>query len=501
MATEIDTTPQLCLEPNAYRYTLLPDGCIRLLRLMPHRDESAPIQCQLFDYTLLDSGKGTHLYEALSYVWGSEEKPHSPTHHSLNRIIWIDAICINQSDTEERNRQVQFMAEIFAKATRVVVWLEEATTGGDRTHGETTTDSNQALEEIRVAADRQTTKALNSMTNQQAVLTLLQRSWFQRIWVLQEVAAARQVLIMCHSTEIDGSTFCSGLNMLNTLSLDPDNQGRFHSIAYLINGANLRPKYATSRAGRFSLDIRPLGELMDMYHNRKATDPRDKIYALLGMSSDDHIPTGLFPDYDISWKELFHRLVKSLLSEQASVETWEEKEIAVIQTKGWILGCVCKVAAHRVWIGSQVVEVILKNVPGHFDKWVDTRWILQASAKSIQDGDVICLLQGAARPTIIRLYEDYCAIIAISVTPIGDEQTEEAAIGSSDLTRLRTTSLCDFLIVWDWENPCGKPEDGEDYGCFINSRELKHTTEDLEDYSLKEIWRSMKRQKRSFERQ
>ncbi|KAK4251198.1 hypothetical protein C7999DRAFT_37810 [Corynascus novoguineensis] len=296
---------------------------------MPHRDESAPIQCQLFDYTLLDSGKGTHLYEALSYVWGSEEKPHSIStdkgdllvtinlymalkrlrDHSLDRIIWVDAICINQSDTEERNSQVQSMAKIFAKASRVV-----------------------------------------SLT--------------RSVQVLQEVAAARQVLIMCHSTEIDGSTFRSGLNMLNPLSLDPDNQSRFHSIAYLINGANLRPKYATSRAGRFSLNIRPLGELMDMYHNRKATNPRDKIYALL---------------------ELFHRLVKSLLSEQASVETWEEKEIAAIQTKGWVLGCVCKVEAHREWVGSQVVEVILKNVPGHLDKWMDTRWILQASAKPIQD--------------------------------------------------------------------------------------------------------------------
>ncbi|KAK4119888.1 HET-domain-containing protein [Parathielavia appendiculata] len=300
---------------TAYCYTPLPEGCIRLLRLMPHRDEGAPIQCQLFDYTFLDSGKGTHLYEALSYVWGSEEKPHSVStdkgdlpattnlymalkrlrDHSLDRIIWVDAIGINQGDTEERNRQVQSMAKIYAKASRVVVWLEEATTGGDRVHGEATTDSDRALEVLRVAADRQTTKTLSRATDQQAILTLLQRSWFQRIWVLQEVAAARQVLIMCHTAEIDGYTFCSGLNI------------RFRSVAYLINGAIFRPKYATSRPDRFSLDIRPLGKLMDMYHNREATDCRDKVYALLGMSSDDYISTGLSPDYDkTSWKELFH---------------------------------------------------------------------------------------------------------------------------------------------------------------------------------------------------
>ncbi|KAH8768364.1 hypothetical protein F5883DRAFT_554447 [Diaporthe sp. PMI_573] len=45
--------------------------------MMPHRDEHARIQGQLFDYHLLDSGKGTHLYEALSYAWGSSEKPQS----------------------------------------------------------------------------------------------------------------------------------------------------------------------------------------------------------------------------------------------------------------------------------------------------------------------------------------------------------------------------------------------------------------------------------------
>ena len=107
---------------------------------------------------------------------------------SLERIIWADAICINQGDTEERNIQVQSMAKIYAKASRVIVWLEEATTGGAQGHGETTvTDSDRALEELRMAADRQPAKTAlaTSETDQQAILTLLQRSWFQRMWVRQ----------------------------------------------------------------------------------------------------------------------------------------------------------------------------------------------------------------------------------------------------------------------------------------------------------------------------
>jgi len=187
---------------RAYRYSSLPDGYIRLVRLLPHQDEHAPIQCQLFNYLLLDSVKGTHLYEALSYVWGSPNTPQSVStdegylhvtnnlhaalsrlrDHSLQRIIWVDAICINQNDAKERSRQVQFMAKIYARASRVVVWLEEVS-GDSQVDREAAADSHQALEEISLAADRRSTKSSGHETNRQAVLNLLQRSWFRRIWV------------------------------------------------------------------------------------------------------------------------------------------------------------------------------------------------------------------------------------------------------------------------------------------------------------------------------
>lgn len=59
---------------SPYSPDLLPDGSIRLLRLMPHRDQDAPIRRQLVDFPLQESAKGTHAYKALSYVWGSPEK-------------------------------------------------------------------------------------------------------------------------------------------------------------------------------------------------------------------------------------------------------------------------------------------------------------------------------------------------------------------------------------------------------------------------------------------
>ncbi len=179
---------------SQYRYSTLPPGpgSIRLLRLIPDQDETATIQCQLFNYRLQGSGKWTHLYEALSYVWGSSDKPQSISIDKLDmpitanlhaallrlrdrcieRVLWVDAICINQVDLEERGHQIEFMAEIFSKANRVIVWL-----------GESADNSDQALEEICVAAEKQSTNSANRERRLQAILALLQRTWFRRIWV------------------------------------------------------------------------------------------------------------------------------------------------------------------------------------------------------------------------------------------------------------------------------------------------------------------------------
>jgi len=175
---------------SSYYQPLLPES-IRLLRLLPHEDKYAPIQCQLFNYSLQGSDNRSHPFDALSYVWGGSNKPQfifigedglpvtenlhrvlsHLRHHSIERIMWIDAVCINQEDEREKEQQIQFMAKIYGQANRVVVWL-----------GEAAENSDEALEEIR-AAGRKTTNPLTDGTNRSAVLALLRRPWFRRIWV------------------------------------------------------------------------------------------------------------------------------------------------------------------------------------------------------------------------------------------------------------------------------------------------------------------------------
>lgn len=176
---------------SEYRYSQLSPTSIRLLRLLPSEKDQKPLRCELFEYPLQNSSKSSHPYEALSYVWGSEDKPETITinDHSLNitqnlytallhlrdhacsRIIWVDAICIDQADEKEKGHQIQFMAAIFAKANRVIVWL-----------GEAQEDSDQALKSIRIAGEK-FTKPSNVEQFQRAILQLLKRSWFRRIWV------------------------------------------------------------------------------------------------------------------------------------------------------------------------------------------------------------------------------------------------------------------------------------------------------------------------------
>ncbi|KAF4878484.1 Heterokaryon incompatibility protein 6, OR allele [Colletotrichum siamense] len=478
------------MRPHTY-LPLLPES-VRLLRLKPHEDRDAPLQCELFHYPLKDDRRGAHLYEALSYYWGAPDKSQkvftdqgylditASLHAALarlrdpffERIIWADAICINQKDTDEKGHQVQRMAEIYARANCVVVWLEEA--AGDRQSDNESEDvSYRALQTIGLAASGSLTGRLRNKEDGEAVVKLLRRNWFRRIWVLQEVAASRNVLIMCHATEIDGYAFCQGLSVLDLSALDDITQTRVRSAAYLIKSAVLRPKRALHTNGGFSLRIRTLGELTDLYHTQNATDRRDKIYALLGMSTD--APSELVPDYRISWQSLFSRLLRSFLSEDASISTWDSQETALIQTKGRILGTIESVLIENPWASVQRVKVALPAGDGGY-------WTMQASAKPVQKGDIICLLQGATQPTIIRVYDDYCLIILMAVdakSPIEYSNPPDAYLGV-------TRSEVNLLLVWDWQASHGNSGTESTLNDFLKGQAIDYAGSE-EGFRLMEV--------------
>lgn len=201
------TTPNTTrlLQPYEYRPLRSGPNNIRLLQILPGKGNSE-IFCQVFQYTLRIE-KAFGLYEALSYVWGDSTDPQqvwvknaedehyrifSVTRNlyaalrrlrdpDLPRTIWIDAVCINQDDLEERASQVQIMARIYAYAVSVTVWL-----------GEEADDSSKVLALLRriVAGDLKYSydwrAAAESILSPAAgaIVALLDRSWFRRAWVI-----------------------------------------------------------------------------------------------------------------------------------------------------------------------------------------------------------------------------------------------------------------------------------------------------------------------------
>jgi hypothetical protein len=182
---------------SQYRHSTLSSrgDSIRLLRLKPDTDKSADIHCEIFEYPL-QTYSGFHLYEALSYVWGrSQKKLHIFIHscsfdvtdnlyeallelrnHTLERTIWVDAICIDQADQREKEHQIKIMAKIYGQAARVIVWL-----------GEAATNSDQALDTIRIAGSEMSLRSPDNEVIKKSILALLQRQWFRRIWVGEQM--------------------------------------------------------------------------------------------------------------------------------------------------------------------------------------------------------------------------------------------------------------------------------------------------------------------------
>jgi hypothetical protein len=222
---------------EAYEYTELDPTKkrIRLLRLFAGVIESPQVLCELFEAEFVDEEDeglprkvrldGTLAdrvpYEALSWRWGDEDgskfaitirsdgeiyrKRVSRTlglalkylRGEKDRILWVDAICINQKDKEERGYQVSMMSLVYTQAVRVCVWL-----------GEDDENSRKAIRFIR--EDISHLKNFDQLCIEdvhapkwRAFIALMQRDWFSRRWVVQEIALAPVASVYCGPDELE----------------------------------------------------------------------------------------------------------------------------------------------------------------------------------------------------------------------------------------------------------------------------------------------------------
>ena len=280
------------------------------------------------------------------------------------------------------------------------------------------------------------------------------------------------MIFKCGLDELDGSVFCAGLDaVLPTYSTHPDLRALVPPVMCLIRHANFWPRSAAThldagstglRPGAPSLDIQPLAELVDMCHNRLASNPLDKVYALLGMSTDAPLAT----DYEAAWDQVFRKLVHHCLSRDAQVQVWGDTEpLAVIREKGAVIGRIFSVETGSSSARGDVwnVGVHWKNKHGGFDTGPGDGSILplQASVKPIQVGDAVCRLRWVQNPIIIRIFSNYAAVIKIRANMDGTK-------GEWSRRKQQITEYpIDFDLVWDWEATSYKQEHGSIYESFI----------------------------------
>jgi hypothetical protein len=295
---------------------------LRFLRLLRGSGDSR-IECELTISKAEDEK-----YEAVSWCWGREARTkiikildieRNPTlkflvspnleaalkclrKDAVPRVLWIDAICINQDDFEERSEQVPLMAQIYGQATNVCVWLG----AGD-------SSSNRAITFIkeRVLRPESFDKLVqdNSTASEwMAVNTLMMKPWFSRRWVVQEVALALKATLHCGTDEIGWQEFATAVSLFSHVEIqnqavskiiktdsEYDNiPGFFGNISEL---SATRLVDATSNLIRRSKvngpdkaqELEPLQNLeylVSTLSNFSATEPRDTIYALLAIARD-----------------------------------------------------------------------------------------------------------------------------------------------------------------------------------------------------------------------
>ena len=211
----------------------------------------------------------------------------------LRLPIWIDAICINQSDLTERNRQVQQIGEIFEGACELWVWL------GESEDGQSTVRHIDDIYNHRLSRDDDQTRS-----DHQCVADIIKHPGFRRRWVIQEVFFTRQAaqFILLGNGKISAWHFLYALEIVQSSLVDQSGTYQ-RTIAGLQTAVNLlRTEYHLTRVS--SVDY-----LRD-FAATECTDPRDLIYTIIPLAND---LKGFQIDYTESVEKTYCRYAEEMV--------------------------------------------------------------------------------------------------------------------------------------------------------------------------------------------
>ena len=271
-------------------------------------------------------------YQPVSYVWGPPETTHYiyigekdilPLTESLANALpwlvkgcntgylWIDQICINQADIQEKSQQVGLMDRIYAD-TDCLIWAGNHIP--NLKNAIYLTSCEQYVEDFPGLARRSKTVGYDSIdcdeTTKQPCLELLGRPWFTRAWVVQEAALASSNTLLVGQDRIPLMKFCRALakiqhhyeaepviNSQNAVSL---------SIILEIKALRMPALPASNRP-----HLRRCHSFLNQVAKCRTSEPRDRIYAFLSILP--HPKVFIKPDYTISVAEVFSNLARSII--------------------------------------------------------------------------------------------------------------------------------------------------------------------------------------------
>lgn len=216
-----------------------------------------------------------NLWFALWYILAHDRARASQTWKSTTRCLWVDAVCINQNDIGERNHQVGIMSQIYSKAEEVAVWLGR---------GEELTDL--AIETLQGLGKPEEWVSLQQDTQGRwrALKGLFELEYFSRMWIVQEVVLARCLTIYCGSKSVDWSKLNYLREHLRSVNLASRNELSNWTFIEGMN-KNLAMELDRNRKAWEGRNTH-LVQLLEACQFCNCSDPRDKVYSLLGFASD-----------------------------------------------------------------------------------------------------------------------------------------------------------------------------------------------------------------------
>jgi len=218
----------------SYEYQpLVGQDAIRLLVLHPAEDLKAKVKCSIVYTTLRECDDDIiEHYSALSYVWGNPDDTRvisvegrdfeitanldSALRHirnsRRNHRIWADAVCINQSDDMEKSQQVKQMGDVYRFAHNTIIYL-----------GESTLETDQLLLSARSLG--------GSSEYSLAWILLLERPWFTRVWIYQELMFSRDPWVQCGIVRVRWDRFFGASSSHESFTSRVEPWKTFHTLA------------------------------------------------------------------------------------------------------------------------------------------------------------------------------------------------------------------------------------------------------------------------------